>query len=93
VHRLVLQTGPGTGEIFDAPQGTYVVGRAQLCSRDQHMSRRQAQITCVNGDLLIADSGGANPTLFDDKRIESPITLHPGARVRLGVSWATYLRQ
>ncbi len=90
-HRLLLQSGPGAGEVFDAPQGTYIVGRLQLCAHDHHMSRQQMRVNCINGTLLIADGGGLNPTMHEDHPIKAPITLRSGAKVRLGVSWATYL--
>jgi hypothetical protein len=91
-HSLTLRSGPAAGEVLEAPQGSYIAGRAQIAPIDAHMSRRQLHIACSNGRLLIADGGGANPTLLENRPIPVPEAMQPGANVRLGVSWAKYLR-
>ena len=52
---------------------------------DPSISRRHARISvAADGSALLQDVGSSYGTWVDGRRVESPVTVRPGARIRLG---------
>ena len=66
------------------------MGRLQLASRDQHISRRQLLVNCLNGMVYVQDAGGANKTLVAGQPADRPVLLVAGSEVRIAGNTATY---
>jgi putative peptide zinc metalloprotease protein len=69
--------------------GDMTIGRAAgntLQLEDATVSRHHARIWLngSGGAPLVADAGSSHGTWVDDRRIEDPVSLHDGARLRLG---------
>jgi len=88
-HRMRFAQGPLSGLTFRIPEGAFDVGRDQLTSRDQRISRRHFRITCSNGSLVIQDAGSTNKTFVDGQFAERPIALTSGSCVRIAGNVAT----
>jgi serine protease Do len=82
---LVITSGPRAGERIPV-SGQMTVGRenADLVFEDPELSRRHALVTAVDGTVEIADTGSANGTFVNDRRIESATPLSNGDAIRLG---------
>jgi pSer/pThr/pTyr-binding forkhead associated (FHA) protein len=82
---LVITSGPREGERIPV-SGQMTVGRenADLVFEDPELSRRHALVTAVDGTVEIADTGSANGTFVNDRRIESATPLSDGDAIRLG---------
>jgi two-component system, NtrC family, response regulator AtoC len=64
-----------------------VVGRrppSDLCIPDPSLSQRHAQLTLVNGRVLLEDLGSTNGTWVERRRIIEPAVLPPGGEAVLG---------
>jgi pSer/pThr/pTyr-binding forkhead associated (FHA) protein len=84
---LVVTTGPATGKRIDVT-GELVIGREQadIEITDPEISRRHAVVRAVGDGLEIEDLGSTNGTWVDGKRIDAPVALADGAKLRLGES-------
>jgi len=89
-HRIQVESGSLTGEVFRIPEGAYEVGRMQLGSRDQHISRRQLFVNCVNGTVYVQDAGGANKTLVAGQPADRPVLLVAGSELWIAGNTAIY---
>ncbi len=89
-HRLTFHYGSLAGEVFRIPEGQYEVGREQLSSRDQYISRRQIRVNCVNGTVYLQHAGGANMTRVGGQPADAPTRLIPQLDVRIANNIATY---
>jgi len=68
----------------------YVVGRAELCDRDQHISRRHLRVVCLNGSVFLADAGSANKTYVNGRAADTAAPLFHGVEVCIGGNTAVY---
>ena len=91
-HRLSFNRGPAVGTIFRVPQGTYEVGRDQLCPRDGYVSGRHFKVICHNGQLEIQDAGSTNKTLVAGVFAGQPLRLQFGQELKIAANVATYTR-
>jgi len=89
-HRLRFTRGALAGRQFRIPQGVYVVGRAELCDRDQHISRRHLRVACLNGSVFLADAGSANKTYVNGQPADTATPLFQGAEVCIAGNTAVY---
>ena len=67
--------------------GDVVIGRAPASTLrldDPSVSRTHARISAGNGTARIEDAGSSHGTFVDDARIERPVALRDGARIRVG---------
>lgn len=89
-HRLEFTKGPLAGQIFHMPQGLYVVGRSELCERDQHISRRHLQVVCHDGSCTLEDAGSTNKTLVDGRPVQGTTPLTHGQTICIAGNTAIY---
>src|SRR6202047_3887796 len=80
-------TSPG-GEPFEREvNNTATIGRTPdntIPLAGNHVSRQHAIVRCHNGfQYQIMDLGSRNGTFVNDQRVVMPVTLEPGARVRI----------
>ena len=80
-------TSPG-GEPFESEvNNTATIGRTgdnTIRLQGNHVSRQHAIVRCHNGyQYQIMDLGSRNGTFVNDQRVVMPITLEPGAKVRI----------
>jgi two-component system cell cycle response regulator len=84
---LLVLSGPQFGEVFDlAPGQELLIGRspdAQVCIRDEGVSRRHATIVVRDATARLVDVGSANGTWVDGRRVEDA-TLADGTRFQVG---------
>jgi two-component system, cell cycle response regulator len=90
---LVITSGAELGRVISVKEGSLTLGRSEECDAridDQSLSRVHAQIVRVVGNWMFADKGSTNGSMVNDQRVEHPIRLADGDRIRLGAS--TWLR-
>jgi uncharacterized membrane protein YdfJ with MMPL/SSD domain len=86
--RIVTGTTPGAM----IPIGTepFVVGRGEsgsgMLDGDPELSRRHAQISKVDGRVVVEDLGSTNGTFVNGNRISAPTVLNPGDSLYLGTT-------
>jgi DNA-binding winged helix-turn-helix (wHTH) protein len=73
--------------------GETVIGRdpgAGLFIDDPSVSRRHARIVVTGDSATLEDLGSKNGTHLGDRRIEAPVPLDDGARIRIGTVALTF---
>jgi putative peptide zinc metalloprotease protein len=73
--------------------GETVIGRdpgAGLFIDDPSVSRRHARIVVTSESATLEDLGSKNGTQLGDRRIEGPVPLDDGARIRIGTVALTF---
>ncbi len=73
--------------VLNLSAGENVLGRnsdAPIWIGDPSVSRRHARILVDGGTASLEDLGSKNGTFVEGKRLEGPVTLPDGARIRLG---------
>jgi pSer/pThr/pTyr-binding forkhead associated (FHA) protein/S1-C subfamily serine protease len=82
---LVVTSGPREGERLPV-DGKLTLGREQadIAFDDPELSRRHAVVTAVDGAFEISDSGSANGTFVNERRIDGATTLSNGDVIRVG---------
>ena len=73
--------------------GETVIGRdpgAGLFIDDPSVSRRHARIVVTEESATLEDLGSKNGTCLGDRRIEAPVPLDDGARIRIGTVALTF---
>ncbi|GEM_PF-6154426 len=74
-----------TGQAFEIPMGTTVIGReGAIAISDATVSRRHAEIRRDGSRTIIVDLGSANGTFVNGMRIDSETELHNGDTVQFG---------
>ena len=78
-------SGSRAGESV-AVRGEMIIGRenADLIIDDAEVSRRHAAVRLEGGQLEIEDLGSANGTFVNGSRIEDPVRVGGGAKIRVG---------
>ena len=89
-HRLRFRTGSAAGKVFRIPEGTYLVGRDQICPRDYEISREHCHVHCVNGTVRVRDAGSTNRTYVDNLCVAQSTLLRPGQRLCVAGNTATF---
>lgn len=66
--------------------GEMIIGRenADLTIDDPEVSRRHVAVRLQDGQIEVEDLGSANGTFVDGSRIEGPVTVGGGAKIRIG---------
>jgi DNA-binding winged helix-turn-helix (wHTH) protein len=75
--------------------GETLIGRdpgAGLYIDDPSVSRRHARISVTEDSATLEDLGSKNGTHLGDRRIEAPVPLNDGARIRIGTVALTFRR-
>ena len=73
--------------------GETVIGRdpgAGLFIDDPSVSRRHARIVVTSESATLEDLGSKNGTYLGDQRVEAPVPLDDGARIRIGTVALTF---
>jgi hypothetical protein len=88
--RLVVTDGPLAGHPVEVT-ARLVLGRlaADLNIDDRQVSKRHAAVRPAGDGLEIEDLGSRNGTFVNGTRIQGPVRLAPGDRVRLGATTFT----
>jgi DNA-binding winged helix-turn-helix (wHTH) protein len=75
------------------PDGATIIGRddsAGIVLNETTVSRRHAQITVRGGEATLEDLGSQNGTWVNESRLERPVTLADGDRLRFGLVHVIY---
>jgi RND superfamily putative drug exporter len=85
---LTIDTGPASGATTKATGPRFVIGRdeaADLTISDDNVSRRHAALEVTGpGCAVLTDLGSTNGTFVDGVRVDGPIELLGGERIRVG---------
>jgi uncharacterized membrane protein YdfJ with MMPL/SSD domain/pSer/pThr/pTyr-binding forkhead associated (FHA) protein len=90
--RTVLRMTHGTAPGTMIPVGTepFVIGRGEsgmgMLDGDPELSRQHAQISKVDGKVVVEDLGSTNGTFVNGNRIAAPTVLKPGDSLYLGTT-------
>jgi serine/threonine protein kinase len=90
-HRFVFDSGSVTGKTFRIPEGTFVVGRDIIESRDFSISRRHFRVECNNGTVRVQDAGSTNKTYVAGQLADRLIQLRPDQEFLIAGNRAVYL--
>jgi hypothetical protein len=90
-HRFVFDAGSVTGKTFRIPEGTFVVGRDIIESRDFSISRRHFRVECNNGTVRVQDAGSTNKTYVAGQLADRLIQLRPNQEFLIAGNRAVYL--
>jgi FHA domain/WD40-like Beta Propeller Repeat len=87
--KLVAASGPGAGREEFLRGDTVVVGRSSACQivvQDEQVSRQHAELRRQGDQWVVRDSGSANGTFVNNRRLGAgeSVVLRPGDRLRLG---------
>jgi hypothetical protein len=87
--KLVGASGPGAGREEFLRGDAVLVGRSSTCQvvvKDEQVSRQHAELRRQGGQWTVRDTGSANGTFVNNRRLGSgeSVVLRPGDRLRLG---------
>jgi pSer/pThr/pTyr-binding forkhead associated (FHA) protein len=86
-YRLILQSGPDSGQEFLLEKPELYIGRDlnnSIVINDPEVSRRHARLSLQAGNYVIEDLGSTNGTFIRGQRLAAPVVLRPGELVTLG---------
>jgi serine phosphatase RsbU (regulator of sigma subunit) len=96
-HYLVLISGAEPGLRVEVGMQPVTVGRSPeqtlVFAGDSALSRRHAQVSLVDGSLVVEDLGSTNGTYVEGARIDAPRRLTEGAIVKMGEQTLAYERR
>lgn len=87
---LLAQSGPLEGERWTI-EGELLIGRDPNCdiviiTHDKQVSRRHAQISLEDGEVIIEDLGSKNGTHVNSERIFKPVSLQDGDTIQIAIA-------
>lgn len=85
--RLVLKSGPNTGQTLDLGTDEIIIGRdvtSNFVISDPEVSRRHARVYLQGANYVIEDLGSTNGTVVSGQRLAGPYILRPGEMITLG---------
>lgn len=87
---IQMLTGRSAGSKIDlAGKPEIMIGRAtgsDLVIADEFASNLHAKLVLVGDEWVLQDLNSTNGTYLDGKRVTSPMTLSPGATIRIGTT-------
>jgi predicted component of type VI protein secretion system len=86
---LEIVEGPGAGKQIPLDHVVDVGREPSLplhLDEDTQVSRRHARFSAVGGGVAVEDLGSTNGTYVNEQPINSPRTLNPGDKVRVGLT-------
>jgi S1-C subfamily serine protease len=93
--RLEFASGSQQGHAADVAGDRFLVGRGSDCEltlADGEASRRHALLRPqADGSVVLEDLGSTNGTFVNGRRINGPVTLRGGERVRIGDTELNFL--
>jgi pSer/pThr/pTyr-binding forkhead associated (FHA) protein len=85
---LVLGSEDGAYSLTIAPRAQLTVGRSQdlvdFVIDERTISRKHARIRHTGAECFVEDEGSKVGTFVNETRVEGPVAIHPGDRVRIG---------
>ena len=84
-----MTTGPNAGQSVSLEHAPIVIGRgadAQIILDDDYVSTRHARVAVSGDQWFVEDLGSTNGTFLESTRVDSPLPIPPGARVKVGTS-------
>ncbi|NCN27362.1 FHA domain-containing protein [bacterium] len=84
---LSVHSGLMEGAFYPLSRKHNVIGRkvnAHIPIKDAKVSREHATITNNSGDYLIRDLGSTNGTFVNNERVDDPVRLSVGDKIRIG---------
>ena len=84
---MVITEGPLAGTSLLLGQAPVTIGRAPdntLVIDDDYVSSHHARVYLANGGWVVEDLGSTNGTFVGQSRLAKPVSVLPGARIRLG---------
>jgi len=85
--RLVLKSGPNSGQAFNLETSEIIIGRditATFVINDPEVSRRHARLSLQGANYVIEDLGSTNGTMVSGQRLAGPYILRPGEMITFG---------
>jgi hypothetical protein len=87
---LMAQTGPLEGERWTI-EGELLIGRDPNCdiviiTHDKQVSRRHAQITKNDEEVILSDLNSKNGTHINSERIYEPVVLSDGDTIQISIA-------
>jgi serine/threonine protein kinase len=89
-HLMELRDAAGIDHQFQVPEGIYPVGRAQLDSSNDEISRTHFYVACLNGELAIQDAGSTNKTYVGGVPADQTLRLTSGLEIVVAGMSAVY---
>jgi pSer/pThr/pTyr-binding forkhead associated (FHA) protein len=92
--RLVANTGPAQGTVFDVGEAGATLGRLpdnSICLTDGRLSRHHASIEFRDGGYWLRDLGSQNGTVVNDHAITQAHRLQAGDSIELGTTRLTVM--
>jgi pSer/pThr/pTyr-binding forkhead associated (FHA) protein len=87
---LRVVDGRAAGTTIDLGPDPLVIGRSEAdpgrLGDDPELSRRHAQISTRDGQILVEDLGSTNGTFVNGERIAAPTPVRPGDHVEVGAT-------
>lgn len=86
-NRLVMQTGPTPGKVFELTKSEAMLGRDMnnaIVINDAEVSRKHARIIVQGDSHVLEDLGSTNGTFVDGQRLMGPHALRDGDLILLG---------
>ncbi len=93
---LVCINGASPGQMFPISQSPFLIGRNRDCHlvlNDPSVSRRHASIIIGKRDIYIQDENSKAGTYVNGQRIQAPVPLHTGSKIRIGFYWVFEFRK
>ena len=87
---LMAQAGPLEGERWTI-EGELLIGRDPNCdiviiTHDKQVSRRHAQITLNEEEVILSDLQSKNGTHVNSERIYEPVVLNDGDTIQISIA-------
>ena len=92
--RLLANTGPAHGTVFDVGETGATLGRLaenSICLTDGRLSRHHARIDFRDGEYWLSDLGSQNGTLVNDHPLTAAHRLEAGDSIELGTTRMTVI--
>lgn len=93
---LICINGASPGQVFPISQSPFLIGRnrdCQLVLEDPSVSRRHASIIIGKRNIYIQDENSKAGTYVNGQRIQAPVSLHTGSKIRIGFNWVFEFRK
>jgi len=92
--RLIANTGPAQGSVFDVGEAGATLGRLpenSICLTDGRLSRHHARIDFRDNGYWLSDLGSQNGTLVNDHPLSEAHRLQAGDSIELGTTRMTVM--
>jgi hypothetical protein len=87
--QLAVTAGPLKGTTIPLGSAPVLVGRAPTCTlviEDDYCSSRHCRIYLDGDAWMVEDLGSTNGTFLGNRRVDDPVPLLPGEKIRIGAT-------